>query len=232
MLNVFIGFDENESLAYHVLAHSIMRRASKPVGIVPLYLPQLRNLGVYTRKRDPKQSTDFTYSRFLTPYLNNTSDISIFMDCDMLCLGDICELENFAREDPYKDVFVAKHCYIPSTPIKFLEQSQSIYPCKNWSSVMVFNGHRFPTRGLTPDYVNTASGMELHQFKWSTPDCIGSLPLEWNHLVGEYAPNPNAKLVHFTLGGPWFPQYANCEFADEWMEEYDAANSCKTVTFY
>ncbi|SRR6266404_242780 len=231
MLNVFIGFDENESLAYHVLAHSIMRRASKPVGIVPLYLPQLRNLGIYTRKRDPKQSTDFTYSRFLTPYLAN-GGISIFMDCDMLCLGDICQLEEIAYADPYKDVFVVKHDYTPSTETKFLQQPQTTYPCKNWSSVMVFNGHRFPVRSLTPEYVNNASAMELHQFKWSTPDCIGGLNSEWNHLVGEYPPNKHAKLVHFTLGGPWFPQYSQCEFADEWLEEYDNANSCKTVTFY
>src|SRR5437879_1862778 len=129
-LNVCIGYDSNESLAYHVLCHSIMKRASQPVSITPLYLPQLRSIGAYTRKRDPRQSTDFTYSRFLTPWLSGFNGPSIFMDCDMLCLGDICELAEIALSDPYKDVLVVKHDYTPSTDKKFLGKEKTAYPCK------------------------------------------------------------------------------------------------------
>ena len=88
---------------------------------------------------------------------------------------------------------------------------------------MFFNSYRSAVRRLTPDYINTASAMDLHQFKWSKEDAVGTLPLEWNHLVGEYAPNPNAKIVHFTRGGPWFAEYADCEYAAEWQAELKAA---------
>lgn len=221
MLNIVIGFDRNEHVAYHVLAHSIMRRASKPVAITPLYLPQLIAAGIYKRERDPKQSTDFTFSRFLTPWITSgCGGRSVFMDCDMLCLGDIHELDKLCSDQMYKDVCVVQHDYVPNPNPKFLGQVQTTYPCKNWSSLMVFNGHRIAVRKLTPAYINEASAMDLHRFKWAHEDGVGSLPLEWNHLVGEYAPNPAAKLVHFTRGGPWFEPNHDVEFSDDWWEEY------------
>lgn len=226
MLNIVIGYDRNEAVAYHVLAHSIMRRASGPVCITPIYLPQLEHAGIMTRPRDPNQSTDFTYSRFLTPWLTGSGK-SIFMDCDMLCLGDVYDLFELHRANGNVDVSVVKHDYIPAHNTKFLDQVNEPYPCKNWSSLMVFNGYRSAVRRLTPDYVNTASAMDLHRFRWSrSPDTdIGSLPAEWNHLVGEYPTNPNAKLIHFTQGGPWFPEYAQCEYADVWWQEWENATS-------
>lgn len=227
MLNVCIGYDCKEPVSYHVLAHSIMTRASKPVSITPIYLPQLRKRGIYTRPRDPDQSTDFTYSRFLTPWMSEPGQRSIFMDCDMLCLADIYELDTIAASQYDRNVLVVKHNYIPNPANKFLDQVQTTYPCKNWSSLMVFNGHRMATKRLTPNLIDTASAMHLHRFKWCSNglDDVGELPLEWNHLVGEYAPNPAAKLVHFTRGGPWFPDFADCEYADAWRAECASAMS-------
>lgn len=217
-LKVCIGYDHREAIAYHVLAHSITRRASRPVSIQPIILSQFN--GIWTRPRSPQQSTDFTFARFLTPWLAGDGDISgvsIFLDSDMLCLDDICKLEDIARSNPYYDVFVVQHDYEPTSETKFLNQPQTVYPCKNWSSVMVFNGHRQRVRDLTPPYVNLASGMDLHQFKWA--ERVGPLPLKWNHLVGEYPPNPEAALAHFTLGGPWFKGYEKCEFSQAWESE-------------
>jgi hypothetical protein len=76
---------------------------------------------------------------------------------------------------------------------------------------------------LTPEYVNTASGLELHQFKWlDSDDLIGALPRQWNHLVGYDAPRDDASLVHYTTGGPYFTEYQHCEYAGEWFAEQDA----------
>ncbi len=211
MLKIFIGYDPRESIAFHVLVNSILKRASRPVLISPIMLSQLP---MYKRERSPDQSTDFTYARFLTPYLAG-SGTSVFMDCDMLCLADINELEDLAVSNPHHDVLVVKHDYEPKTETKFLGAKQTKYPCKNWSSLMVFNGHRMAVKDLTADYVNTASPMDLHQFKWARS--VGELPKEWNHLVGEYPPNPKAKILHFTLGGPWFKK--DTESADEWFRE-------------
>jgi lipopolysaccharide biosynthesis glycosyltransferase len=215
MLTIAIGYDHRESIAFYVLAHSIMRRASGPVKIVPLALNNLKHL--HARPRSPNQSTDFTFTRFLTPSLADFNQTSIFLDCDMLCLADIYELAHLAQNQKYSDVLCVQHDYTPVDEIKFLNQTQTTYPCKNWSSVMVFNGHRMACKRLTPDYVDKASAMDLHQFKWA--DEVGSLPREWNHLVGEYPANPAAKIVHWTNGGPWFKNYLNTEYADAWFYE-------------
>ena len=106
---------------------------------------------------------------------------------------------------------------MPKTERKFLNQVQTKYVRKNWSSLMLFNNER--CRALTPEYVNTASGLDLHRFAWIDDALIGSLPLEWNWLVGEYDYNPAAKIVHFTLGGPYFDEYRNCDYAEEWFAE-------------
>lgn len=214
MIRIFVGFDPREAAAYNVLAYSILARASQPVTIAPLALHQLR--GVMTRERHPLQSTDFSFSRFLTPYLSGFEGWSIFMDCDMLVLDDIVEL--YERRDDRYAVMVVKHEHVPSEQTKFLQQPQSKYEKKNWSSVMLFNNAR--CRALTPQYVNEASGLELHQFKWlDNDDLIGALPSKWNHLVGYDAPRPDASLVHYTIGGPYFDAYRECEYAAQWLDE-------------
>ena len=214
MLKVFIGYDPSEVAAYHVLAHSIIRQSSLPVSIAPLKLDQLP----LTRKRDPKQSTEFAFSRFLVPYLSDFKGWSLFLDSDMLCRGDIADL--FAQGNMWKAVQVVKHDYTPKTETKFLDQKQTKYEKKNWSSVMLFNNSL--CEKLTVDYVNSATGLELHQFKWlSSENLVGPLTEEWNHLVGEYDPNPNAKMVHYTLGGPYFSGYEHCEYALEWFDEME-----------
>jgi len=214
MINVFIGYDYGEPAAYHVLSESIRSHASGPVAITPL---ALNNLPEFKRARAPNQSTDFAFSRFLVPYLSNYKGWSIFMDCDMLVRDDIYNLYNHAT---YKySVMVCKHDYVSKKDIKFRGAKQQPYACKNWSSVMLF--HNTQCTALTPEYVNTASGLELHQFKWLEREhMIGDIPLEWNWLVGEYDYNPNAKNVHFTLGGPWYKDYENQDYADEWLEMY------------
>jgi lipopolysaccharide biosynthesis glycosyltransferase len=174
---------------------------------------------VLTRERHPLQSTDFSFSRFLTPYLCGYSGWSIFMDCDMLMLEDIANLWSL-RDDRYA-VMVVKHEHVPREKVKFLGEPQTKYEKKNWSSVMLFNNAR--CSALTPEYVNTASGLQLHQFKWLESDqLIGTLPERWNHLVGYNAPRKDPALVHYTLGGPYFDEYGQCEYAEEWRRERDA----------
>ena len=214
MIRVFIGYDPREAVAFNVLASSIQDRASAPVAVTALRLSQLG--GLLTRERHPLQSTDFSFSRFLTPCLSDYTGWSIFMDCDMLVLEDIAQL--WALRDERYAVMVVKHTHVPPETVKFLGEPQSKYEKKNWSSVMLFNNAA--CRALTPDYVNTASGLELHQFKWLAGDhLIGELPKRWNHLVGYDAPRTDAALVHYTLGGPYFDGYRECEYAAEWWRE-------------
>ncbi|RPJ44068.1 MAG: glycosyltransferase [Betaproteobacteria bacterium] len=217
MINVYIGYDGREAAAFNVLAYSIHRRASAPVAIAPVMLSQLKT--IFRRERHPLQSTDFSFSRFLTPHLSRYSGWSLFMDCDMLMLDDVAKI--WALRDERYAVMVIKHQHVPKEERKFLNEPQTKYEKKNWSSVMLFNNAH--CRALTPEYVNTASGLELHQFKWLGNDnLIGALPSRWNHLVGYDAPRKDAALVHYTLGGPYFNEYSDCEYAQEWFAERDA----------
>ncbi len=218
MNKVFIGFDPNETVAFHVMNHSIQARASKPVAVIPIMLSQLTD--VFTRERNSLQSTEFSFSRFLVPYMSDFTGWSLFMDCDMLVLGDINEV--FDQGDDQYAVQVVKHDHKPQEETKFLGAVQTQYAKKNWSSVMLFNNAR--CTALTPEYVNTASGLELHQFKWlSSDDEIGELPHAWNHLVGydPTVPVEEVRSLHYTEGGPYFEDYVDTDYADVWFRERD-----------
>ena len=220
MIRVFIGFDRRETAAYHALCHSILCHASEPVAITPLHLGHLGN--VLTRERDPLQSTDFAFSRFLTPYLCEYEGWALFMDCDMIMTEDVANL--WALQDERYAVQVVKHDHRPPEDTKFLGQRQTRYEKKNWSSVMLFNNAR--CRALTRDYVNSASGLELHQFKWlESDDLIGELPHRWNVLVGYDEPLDDVAVLHYTTGGPYFDAYADTPFAETWFRYRDGMNA-------
>lgn len=224
-LKVFIGWDSREPIAFSVLAHSILTRCSMPVSIVPLSLQSLGR--IYTRQRGPTESTEFSISRFLVPYLSDYEGFSLFLDSDMLCLTDLANIRLYPLADPGKAVYVCQHDYTPKDATKFLGQLQTAYPRKNWSSCMLFSNER--CAALTPEYVNTASGLDLHRFHWlrdegvegSEDVKIGALPIDWNWLIGEYADNPHAKILHWTLGGPWFPASAYAPRSLDWCAERD-----------
>jgi lipopolysaccharide biosynthesis glycosyltransferase len=215
VIPIFIGYDSKVKIAYHVLAESILRNSSTPVTISPINLNNLKN--IYTRKQDPLASTEFSFSRFLVPHLMNYNGWAIFMDSDMVMLSDITKLWNLKNEK--YALQVCKHDYTPNSKNKFLGNNQTIYAKKNWSSLMLMDCSK--CKRLTPEYVNTRSGLELHQFKWLNENLIGSIPLEWNWLVGEYPYKKEVHNIHFTEGGPYFKDYKNTEYADEWFKVYD-----------
>jgi len=216
MIRVFIGYDENETVAYHVLSHSILRNSSQPVSITPLAKQHMKSF--YSRERSSIESTDFSFTRFLVPYLSDYSGWSIFMDCDMLMTGDIAEL--WSMRDANYAVMCVKHDYVARDDVKFLGSIQTKYEKKNWSSVMMFNNAS--CAALTPELVAQESGLFLHQYKWlSNDDQIGGLPTTWNYLVGEMTMPTTPKLIHYTLGGPYFDSYRECEYANLWFAERD-----------
>ena len=215
MIRVFIGYDATESAAYHVLAHSIMRRASEPVSITPVRRSMLRDL--FWRERDDSESTDFSLSRFILPALCDYSGYGIFMDCDMLCLTDIAEL--WEQRDPDIAVHCVKHDYTPKEKVKFLGNIQYAYPRKNWSSVVVWNCGHPSNKKVDLEFVHNGTGAELHRFSWLNDEEIGELDINWNWLVGEYASETakkEVKNIHWTVGGPYFNEYSHVEFSDEW----------------
>lgn len=208
-LKIFIGYDKDEAIAYHVLAHSIMKHASVPVSITPLIRKQLP-IG----HRDHKASTDFADTRFLVPYLCDYKGWALFIDSDMLVTTDIKNL--FDMADERYTVMVRQHDYNPTKDTKFLNQTQYKYAKKNWSSMMLFNCEKCTS--LTPLYVNKTHGLKLHQFAWCELYEIGDLPKGWNYLVGHDEWDHLPYLIHYTEGTPCFKDYEYCEHAELWKE--------------
>lgn len=220
-LKIFVGYDPREDLAYEVCRHSILKHATFPVEVIPIKQEDLRRAGVYWRTRDPTESTQFSFTRFLTPFLAGFEGWAMFVDCDFLYTVDIRELAEHI-DDKYA-IMCVKHDYKPKSATKMDGVVQTTYPRKNWSSMVLYNCEHPKNRVLTPSVVNSQSGAFLHRFTWLDDNDIGSIPYTWNFLVGhnEIDDKDHPKAIHYTMGGPWFEAWKDCQFADLWLQEMD-----------
>lgn len=212
-MRIFTGFDQREAVGWHVFAQSVIANTSAPVGIYPIGGSQ----------RDGTNA--FTYSRFLVPDYCHFLGWALWADgADMLALGDLGRL--WAMRDPTKAVQVVQHDYKTSQARKYigtdLEADNRDYPRKNWSSLILWNCNHWQNRKLTPDFVEKQDGAYLHRFGWLDDRFIGELPIEWNWL-DEYGPNPEAKILHYTLGIPAIESCKSAPHAGEWFKHNNDA---------
>ena len=211
-ITLYVGYDPREAAVFTAFNQSVIQHTSVPVAICPLHQKSLE----FDGQQDGTNA--FIYSRYLVPYLQGYKGWAIFADGDMILREDLKDLWDLRDES--KAVQVVKHNYKTGSPRKYvgspIENNNIDYPRKNWSSVILWNCAHPANKILTKRYVSEAGGAVLHRFNWLNDEDIGGLPLEWNHLVREYKPNPDAKLVHFTLGAPGFNRYARDEHSWEW----------------
>jgi lipopolysaccharide biosynthesis glycosyltransferase len=217
---IFVGYDPREAVAYHTCANSIIRHASQPVAIIPLAL----NLVNDYKETHTDGSNHFIYSRFLVPHLMGYTGWAIFIDGDMIVRDDIVKLWNL--QESHVDVMVVKHDYKTRMKEKYLGAKNEDYPRKNWSSVILWNCSSWPNRKLTPEFIENATGAQLHRFSWIDDERIGELPIEWNWLPDEFGANPDAKLLHYTLGTPCFHEFADTPQSEDWHREHMLADYC------
>ena len=219
-LKIFIGWDSREPEAAEVCKYSILKHATVPVEIHFLKQAELRAREIYTRDLDPQSSTEFTFTRFLVPYLCSYQGNAVFVDCDFLFEHDVNELFECANNDAA--VSVVQHDYQPTNTVKMDGKTQYLYPRKNWSSLMLFNCAHPDCQTLTPEIVSSQTGEFLHRFAW-TGYTIGSLDKTWNWLVNWYhePQDGKPKAIHYTEGGPWFPNYVKTEYGGNWIQAYN-----------
>jgi hypothetical protein len=186
MTRVFVGFDERQPVAYNVLQHSLHRYARGRVQVEPLMLDKL--------PMERRGLTQFTYSRFIVPYLCDYQGTAIFMDADVVVNGDIAELAAQADGESCIQVMKEQH--------KF-----------EWASVMLFNCDK--CRILTPEYIDDPAN-KLLELNFGP---IGEFSPEWNHCVNRMEA-AEAKLYHFTEGIPLWDEVRGSPLDQIWLDEY------------
>lgn len=228
-LKVYIGYDPGEIRAYRVAQHSLLHHASIPVSVTPLRADWLQRhgllirpvdcrVGLYDLHSNAPASTEFAISRFLVPLLAQDGP-ALFVDCDIVFLTDIAEL--LALSDDRYAVQCVQHRYRPSTSTKMGGIQQTNYSRKNWSSVMLFHCGHPANHRLSVDMINRWPGRALHGFEWLADSEIGELPARWNWLVGEQPKSDDPAIAHFTLGGPWLPNWLPAAHDDIWWTAHE-----------
>jgi lipopolysaccharide biosynthesis glycosyltransferase len=229
MKNIYIGYDSREDLAYQVSRHSLISK-SENISVHPLKLTELRNKELYWRDEDKLGSTEFTFSRFLVPELNEYSGWALFCDCDLLFLEDVNKLFELA-DDNYA-VMCVQHDYTPKEGTKMDGKQQTTYPRKNWSSVVLWNCSHPANLQVNKQLVNDSNttGKYLHRFSWLKDEEIGSIPHKWNWLAGWYNEPKDGKpsAIHYTEGGPWFENYRFCDYHQVWKNTLNQMMNTKT----
>ena len=216
--NVWIGYDPSQHISFEVLKYSLEKHASEPITVRAI---DAEKIPEFQREGDPLASTPFTYTRFLVPYLQDYQGIGLFMDSDMLALGDISEL--FHLDMDGLALRVRKHDYNPTDTVKMGGKTQTQYPRKNWSSLMLMNTPELDAWSM--EAVQSQSGAWLHRFEPIPDEKIGDISEEWNVLDHMTGPT---KLLHYTSGGPWLPGCEDADHADVWheyREEYEATRA-------
>ena len=234
-MKVYIGYDGREHAAYEVCKFTLEKHSSVPLEIVPLKQTPLRRSGLYRRTGengvdvfDGKPfATEFSFTRFLVPALNLYDGWAMFCDCDFLFRADVKEL--FDLIDDRYPLMCVHHDYRPGQTTKMDGKRQEVYNMKNWSSLVLWNCSHVAHQNLTVDDVNTKPGGWLHAFSWLGNWVVGTVPEEWNWLVGA-SPTTKAgvgkepKALHYTLGGPWFQSCQGVPYADEWIKAFSECN--------
>ncbi len=227
-LSIYIGFDsrnDGQQLAFDICKKSILMNTNHldKLLIQPLVLKELEKIG-FNREYDVLASTEFTYTRFLTPYLNNYEGIAIFCDSDFLWECDIYKelmpyIENMINKNAA--VCCVKHEYHEIKIKKMDNLPQTSYPKKNWSSFIIYNCSHEDVKNLTLENINIKSPAWLHRFNWCEDKNILELPYTYNYLVGIYNDINSPKVIHYTNGGPWHYLYREIEFYQNWLKYLD-----------
>jgi hypothetical protein len=209
-LNIYVGYDSNMNDLEGVCKLSILKSIEESLGGGKWnnyleFKPEIKILDIaklpdYNREY-ANQSTEFTYSRFLIPYLENYEGFSLFVDNDFIFTKTPLSMFNYLSPDDA--VACIKYPHYEHDATKFDGEVNIDYPCKLWSSMMFFNNGHEDCKKLTPEVVNTWTGKQLHQFEWT--DKISEIPQKYIFVEGY--DNPEEKWdytgIHYTRGGPW-----------------------------
>ena len=235
-INVYIGYDAREHSAYEVCRHSLLKFNNEDFSVkpIPLKHQDLRDSGLFERRwvidedgqywdeEDGKGfSTEFSHTRFCVQEyatkVKKQSGWTMFVDCDFLFRKPVRNLFNLV-DDKYAMMCV-KFNWTPTNSVKMDNKIQSSYPRKLWSSLMLWNLDHPSNEKMDWIRLNNAEGIHLHTLSWLKDEEIGEIPPTWNYVPKVSKEESDPAAVHFSEGGPWFKNYEDVDFADEWCKE-------------
>ena len=180
---------------------------------------------------DIKDSTNLVIARNKSPLLIGIGTDEMFAASDPLAIAqqtnDFIFLEDVQKlfdlaDDKYA-VMCAHHDHTPKPGTKMDGQQQTLYPRKNWSSMVLWNCGHEKNKAVTTELVNDpdTTGKYLHRFAWLDDSEVGQVSHEWNWLVDWYnePEDGTPKAIHYTEGGPWFENYRYCTYHQLWKNE-------------
>ena len=227
MENIYIGYDSTnygQELAYEICKRSIKKYNDK-IKINKLSKKDLIN-SKYFYRNDNTGSTEFTYTRFLVPFLNNYKGWALFCDSDFLWLCDPNEIFEKYADEKYA-VCCVKHEYNDCNgKTKMDGRTQEWYPRKNWSSLMLFNCEHPSIKNLNLDNINKETPKWLHRMEWCKDEEIGEIDKSYNYLVNYYD-DEKFKALHYTDGGPWHPEYRDVQYGNLWLDYLNSIEEFK-----
>ena len=177
IIDLAVGFDQREAVAYHTFVQSVVEKSSIPVRFLPL---NMNSLSSYSETHSDG-SNDFIYSRFLVPFLVGFKGWVIYADGDMICVEDIKKLWNI-RNDKFA-VQVVQHNYETKVTEKYWGNKNENYPRKNWSSLVLWNCEHEKHKILTPDFIQKQTGAFLHRFNWLEDKDIGNIDANYISII-------------------------------------------------
>jgi len=188
MIRLFVGTDPRQGPADEMLLRSVERNTSVNVEVTMMRHGD-GEFGGWNIGREPGKpkgggwGTDFAAFRMAVPELCGFEGVAVYLDCDMIVLGDLRDLVALPRAKPV------------------LCTSQKIM------DVLVIDCGAFAGSGWPTIAEMRASGRTLYEYRkmLARMDMIDpSLPPEWD--CRDCAP-ANAQLVHFTdvTTQPWQP---------------------------
>ena len=214
IVDIVVGFDQKESVAYHTFVQSVIENSTIPTRFMPLNIGSLTNY----KETHKDGSNDFIYSRFLVPHLMKFNGWAIYADGDMVCLKNIKKLWDL-RDDKFA-VQVVQHDYKTKIKNKYWGNKNEDYPRKNWSSLILWNCAHQSHKILTPEFIQKQSGAFLHRFSWIKDKEIGQIEKEWNWLAMEYEEKKDINLIHYTIGTPCFKEYHDKSLSSYWKKSF------------
>jgi len=216
-LRIFIGHDSRHKIATKVCKQSILKYFPG-ASVTFLDKASLKRNNIYGREDVEGESTEFSFTRFYVPLLMNYTGYGMFCDNDFLWRVDPREISRYLDNKP---LAVVKHEDYEAKSNKMDGVVNKSYPKKNWSSLMLFDCAKLKTK-LSKEYLDNATPSQLHEFKFLNEKEIGEIPKRYNMLVGiDKCTKENSRALHYTMGGPWFDEYKNCEMSEEWWKIYE-----------